>query len=197
MKWIGLTGSIGAGKSTVANALRKAGYHVIDADAIAHESLKKGTTTYDLIVKKIGPTIVEQNGDIDRRALGRVVFGNSSEKSWLEGVIHPHVQARVRELRTELEQKGEFMAFYEVPLLFEKGLQSQFDKVVVVWVSPDVQQERLQKRNAWSAEEISQRNQAQWPIAEKLKQADFAINNDGSLADLEKQIDHVIKQLKP
>lgn len=193
--WIGLTGSIGAGKSTVAKLLRKSGYVVIEADAIAHEGLKKGTPTYDLIVNKFGSGIVDSNGEINRSALGRVIFGDETSRAWLEGVLHPMVQKRVRDLREQLQKKGDAMAFYEVPLLFEKGLQNQFDKIVVVWVSTKVQEQRLQARNAWTSEEIAQRNQSQWPVGEKVKLADFSINNDGELAELEKTVAELIKKL--
>jgi dephospho-CoA kinase len=195
MKWIGLTGSIGAGKSTVADLLRKSGYPVIDADSVAHEGLKPGTQTYVEIVNKFGRGILLADGQVHRRELGRLVFADPSLKQWLENVLHPMVQAQVSALRKKLQIQGCKMAFYEVPLLFEKGLQTQFDRVVVVWVSEKIQKQRLLARNAWSESEIQQRISSQWPIAEKLKLADYEINNDGSLAELEQDVTELISKL--
>ncbi len=196
MMWIGLTGSIGSGKSTVALILKKLGYYVVNADAIAHEGLKSGSASFDAIRDRFGPQILTSDGEVDRRKLGQLVFSNPIHKSWLEGLLHPMVQTKVQALRKQLEFEGHLLAFYEVPLLFEKKLESQFDKVIVVWVSDSVQRERLKKRNAWTEEEITQRNQAQWPIEDKLKRADYSINNDGSVEDLEGQIESILKRLK-
>jgi dephospho-CoA kinase len=135
------------------------------------------------------------SGEIDRRALGRIIFADPGQKTWLENRLHPMVQTRVREIRQELAAKGDVMAFYEVPLLFEKNLQDQFDKVVVVWVSEAVQLERLRLRNAWSELEIQQRLQAQWPVSEKVRRADFTINNDGDLAELQAKVTDLIERL--
>lgn len=195
MRWIGLTGSIGAGKSTVANLLRKSGFTVIDADALAHQGLKSGTPTFNEIVNKFGNSILGQDGEINRRALGRIIFGDPTLRTWLENLLHPMVQDHVRKLRHQLETAGESIAFYEVPLLFEKNLQSQFDKVVVVWVSSTVQDSRLATRNGWTNEEIEQRNRSQIPVADKIRKADYAINNDGSLEQLEIQVKDLIKKL--
>ncbi len=196
MRWIGLTGSIGAGKSTVANMLRRSGFTVIDADSMAHEGLKSGTSTYNAIVSKFGTKILNASGEIQRRELGKLVFAQPDLRQWLETVLHPVVQEKVKALRKKLEAEGQAMAFYEGPLLFEKGLEKQFDKVIVVWASENVQEQRLQQRNSWTPEEISQRNRSQLPVTEKLKRADFAINNDGTLEGLQHQVDEILEKLK-
>lgn len=195
MRWIGLTGSIGAGKSTVANMLRRSGFAVIDADSLAHEGLKAGTSTYQTIVAKFGTKILDASGEIQRRELGKLIFGQPALRSWLESILHPAVQEKVKELRKKLELEGYALVFYEVPLLFEKSLENQFDKVIVVWVSDKIQTQRLQERNAWTVEEISQRNSSQIPVAEKIRRADFAINNDGTLEDLQLKVNDLIKRL--
>lgn len=195
MKWIGLTGSIGAGKSTVANLIRLAGFPVIDADALAHEGLVPGTPTYQAIVAKFGESILGPGGEIRRRDLGQIIFSDRTLRSWLEKLLHPMVQQRVRELRSDYQQKGLHLAFYEVPLLFEKGLEGQFDQIVVVWTSDEVQRQRLKNRNQWSDQEIENRRQSQWPVAEKIRRADYAINNDGSLQELERKVQELIKAL--
>lgn len=196
MMWIGLTGSIGSGKSTVANMLRKSGYLVIDADVIAHEGLRSGSDTFKAIVQKLGSKILNADGEIDRRTLGQIIFADSSLKSWLEGLIHPMVQAKVQTMRKKQEEAGVSAAFYEVPLLFEKGLEPQFDKTIVVWVSPETQKDRLKKRNAWTDAEINQRIQSQLPVETKRAKADYELNNDGSLEQLKSQVDQILKKLK-
>ena len=196
MMWIGLTGSIGSGKSTVANLLREHGYFVIDADAIAHEGLKSSSPAYKTIIDKLSPSILTVDGEIDRRKLGQIIFSKPELKTWLEGLLHPMVQAKVKMMREQLEAEGQKLAFYEVPLLFEKHLESQFDKIIVVWVPETIQKQRLKKRNAWTDEEINQRNQSQWPINKKLEAADFKINNEGNLQELKLKVEQVLKKLK-
>jgi dephospho-CoA kinase len=196
MQWIGLTGSIGAGKSTVAGMLRKAGYTVVDADSIAHEGLRSGTSTYQAIVDKLGIKILTSDGEIDRRKLGQLIFADNSQRAWLEGLLHPMVQSRVKEIRTELESSGETLAFYEVPLLFEKGLEKQFDQIMVIWAPESIQIPRLMSRNGWTAEEVAQRSKLLLPMAEKIKRADFSIENSGTIAELQLRIEQVLKILK-
>lgn len=196
MRWIGLSGSIGAGKSTVAEMLRKSGYSVIDADSIAHEGLKSGTSAYKDIVDKFGTKVLDENGEIVRRELGKLIFKDANLKEWLESLLHPYVQSKVRDIRHSLERSGADMAFYEVPLLFEKKLEKQFEKIVVVAVSPEVQKQRLKARNRWSDSEIEDRVRAQIPVQEKIRRADFVIMNDGTREDLEKKVSELVICLK-
>ena len=196
MKWIGLTGSIGSGKSTVAKLLLGFGYTVIDADAVAHEGLKSGSTTYFEIINHFGKSILNSEGEINRRELGKLIFSNENEKKWLENLIHPMVQMRVQEMKRSLELKKHKIAFYEVPLIFEKNLMDQFDRIVVVWVSELVQKDRLKLRNNWTDLEIKQRLDSQWPVTDKIRKSNFTINNDGSLDELKIKVSDLIHKLK-
>lgn len=196
MKWIGLTGSIGSGKSTVAKLLLGFGYTVIDADAVAHEGLKSGSTTYFEIINHFGKSILNSEGEINRRELGKLIFSNENEKKWLENLIHPMVQMRVQEMKRSLELKKHKIAFYEVPLIFEKNLMDQFDRIVVVWVSELVQKDRLKLRNNWTDLEIKQRIDSQWPVTDKIRKSNFTINNDGSLDELKIKVSDLIHKLK-
>jgi dephospho-CoA kinase len=193
--WIGLTGSMGSGKSSVAKLLQEFGYFVVDADTLAHEGLEPGSASFDSIVKKLGSSILQLDGEIDRRKLGQIIFAEPGLKSWLESLIHPIVQMKVQAKRKEWEKLGAKVAFYEVPLLFEKGLESQFDKIIVVWVSEKIQYQRLKSRNNWTDEEIYHRNQSQWPINKKLEKADYKINNDGTIEELRLQVQQLLKKL--
>lgn len=196
MLWIGLTGSIGSGKSTVANMLRKHGFYVVNADVIAHEGLRSGSPSFTSIIKKFGSQLLDPDGEINRRELGKLIFVDQQKKEWLENLLHPMVQAKVQSVKEKLISQGHKIGFYEVPLLFEKGLESQFDKIVVVHVNKENQFDRLKKRNSWTDEEIAQRNASQVDVAKKVKSADFVIDNNGNLEELQLQVDDLVKKLE-
>lgn len=194
MKWVGLTGGLGSGKSTVASILRTKGWPVIDADQIARQVLDPGTEGLTKVLQVFGPDLLLPNGELNRAELGRRVFGFPEKLLKLESIIHPRVQAEVQKQKQQLSQLGFKMAFYDVPLLFEKKL-SGFDAVVVVNAPPDVVRERLRKRNGWSEEEIDARLGAQIPLTKKTASADHVIQNTGSLHDLEAEVDRVLADL--
>lgn len=196
MLWVGLTGGMGTGKSTVANILRELGYPVIDADALAHKSLEKSSECYEQVVKLFGTQILDNEKNIDRKELGKIVFSNKRDLTKLENIIHPFVQKKAAEARREYEAHGMKIAFYDVPLLFEKELQNNFDKVVLVYAPQDMQKERISARDKLELSEIDKRIAAQIPIEEKRELADFVINNIASIADLKKEIHNVLKQLE-
>ena len=196
MKWVGLTGSIATGKTTVAEIFKKNGYPVVDADLIAREVVAVGTEGFKKIVKSFGRTIVRDDGELDRKKLGDIVFANPEKRFELERITHPLVQARAAQLRNELESKNVKMAFYDVPLLYEKNLQDNFDAVVVVASSAQVQLERLMKRNNLSRSQAADRVSSQMSIAEKTAVADYVIWNDGAMRDLEFETAECLKRLK-
>lgn len=195
MKWIGLTGGLGTGKSTVAEMLRRKGWPVIDADQIAHQVLAPQTEAWTKVLHRFGSDLQGPSGEIDRRELGRRVFGDASALADLEGIIHPLVQEEVRKRRSSFHQQGFRMAFYDVPLLFEKNLTG-FDAVLVVTSSPELVEKRLLKRNGWSEVEVRQRQAAQWPIDKKVESADVVIENNSDLAALELEVDRALSELK-
>jgi dephospho-CoA kinase len=175
--------------------LRKKGYAVIDADELAREVVQKGTPAYSQIVAAFGPEAVLANGELNRAKIGEVVFRDRSRLAELERITHPLVRALAATRRSELEFKGEGVAFYDVPLLFEKKMKPMFDRVVAVVCSPEIQRQRLMKRNHFSAEEAERRIQAQIPIGKKTLLADDVIANNGSLLDLEHELDGYLKKL--
>jgi len=195
MKWIGLTGGIATGKSTVAEILKQQGHPVINADEFAHQALRLGSPIIAEVIKAFGQDISDGSGGIDRKKLGEKVFRDDQKRQLLESLIHPFVKQQTLEQRKKLEKQGCSIAFYDVPLLFEANLQSQFDKSVVVWSSPELQLQRLMKRNNLSEVEARARINSQIPIEDKKKMADFLIENNSSVADLERAVEKLLKQL--
>lgn len=195
MKWIGLTGGIATGKSTVASLLRSMNYPVVDADELARQVVIPGSSGLKSVVDQFGAEVLQPDGTLDRKKLGDKVFGNKNLILKLEGILHPLIRDLAAKRKNELETGGHHLAFYDVPLLFEKKMQSLFDKTVVVACSPEIQESRLRARNNLSDKEINARLSSQLSIDEKVKGADFVIWNNGSVADLELEVDRVLKQL--
>jgi dephospho-CoA kinase len=195
MKWIGLTGGIASGKSTAAVILKKMGFAVVDADQIAREVVAKGSPGLKSVVGAFGSEVLSADKQLDRKKLSEIVFKNKSMLEKLETILHPLIQEKVRNHRQNLETSGHKIAFYDVPLLFEKNLMKQFDQIVVIATSEQNQIARLKSRNNLSDEQIKDRLKNQIPMTEKLKRADFVINNNGSEIELEKSIIELTKKL--
>jgi dephospho-CoA kinase len=195
MKWIGLTGGIGTGKTTVAEFIKQSGYPVINADEVAHQALSPVGPIFHHIIKAFGGDILSGEGEIDRRRLGAKIFKNEEQRLKLESLIHPYVKQEVKSWRSALEKQGQKLAFYDVPLLFEKNMQSEFDKVVVVWCDEKLQMERLLKRSGFSPIEAKDRIASQLPMKDKKARADFLIENNSTLEALRTATAGVIRQI--
>jgi dephospho-CoA kinase len=180
MKWIGLTGGIASGKSTVARLLESLGSGVIDADQISHQVSRFGEIGYEKIVSQFGAVILKDNQELDRKKIADIVFNNPEKKQKLEDILHPLIQARVLEQKENYKKLGQNLCFYDVPLLFEKKMQSQFDFVVTVWCDPEIQLQRLMLRNKLSLTEAQSRVENQMPCAAKISQSLCCIDNSGS-----------------
>lgn len=194
MKWIGLTGGLASGKSTVARLLRTKGYPVIDADELAKAVVAPGTEGLREVLAAFGSDLLQTDGALDRRELGRRVFGKPEELRRLEAIIHPRVQAETSARRRAFATQGFRIAFYDVPLLFEKNITG-FDAVVVVTAGEQLRKTRLKSRDGLDDEEIARRLASQIPLPEKEAKADYVLHNDGDLASLEKQVDDLTKVL--
>ncbi len=195
MLWIGLTGGIATGKSTVSGLLRDRGFSVVDADVLAREAVQIGTPAHAEIIRQFGPDAVLSSGDLNRRLIGDVVFNDSSKLQTLESIIHPVVRSLALQKKIALEKQGEAVAFYDVPLLFEKNMQPLFDHVTLVTCRADVQKARLMVRNGFSSLEADRRIASQMAMETKIAGASTVIHNDGSLLDLETAVEAYLKSL--
>ena len=192
MRWIGLTGSLGTGKSTVTQMLRGLGWIVLDADQLAHEALGPQADTFQRVLQDFGQDLVGVDGHIDRKKLSQLVFGKPDQLEKLEKIIHPYVRARVASERQRLTSAGTIALFYDVPLLFEKNMQKDFDEVWVVSCSAEIQRRRLREGRGWSDEEIDRRLKHQLPLDQKVKMADVVIDNNGDKEKLLKVVESLL-----
>jgi dephospho-CoA kinase len=194
MKWYGLTGGLGCGKSAVAEIIRQSGFPVVDADRMVHHLYDTDKNLHSQLVKEFGSQIL-QNGKIDRVQIASVLKSEPHKKKNLEQIVHPIIQAKVMEIRNRLQQNQAKMAFYDVPLLFENKLQDQFQATVFVNAPDEQVYERLLLRNSWSKAEVDQRLQWLLPNSEKIKLATYVIENDGSIAELEIKVKNLLAKL--
>jgi dephospho-CoA kinase len=190
--YLGLSGGIGSGKSTVSKILSDLGAVVIDADVIAKEVLLPGTTGFESAVSTFGSTILDNEGTIDRKRLAKLVFENPKELSKLEAIVHPAVVSRVAEIRNSLPESA--VVVYDTPLMFEKQLQSQFDKVLMVVSDKELRRARLLERGL-ELGDIEARMANQATDEQRVTIADFVIENNGSLESLREQVAKVWHQI--
>lgn len=195
MLWIGLTGSMGSGKSTVAKVLREMGFAVIDADQVVHDLMKPGTPLTLELIATFGPSVAGEGGAIDRPALGRVVFADRTKLIQLERMIHPKVREEVARRRAEFAAAGEPCAFYDVPLLYEQNMEAQFDFVLVVSAPEDVRRERLKLRSKISDAEITARFKSQLPQENKDARASAVIMNSGAVGELAGEVRRALEKI--
>jgi dephospho-CoA kinase len=193
---IGLTGNIATGKSTVAKMLENLGASVIDADALVHELQRKGTPVYDDIVAVFGPGILDRTGEIDRKALGSIVFADPAQLRTLESIVHPAVL--IESMRRMTEAATPVMV-YEAIKLIEAGRAEMCDALWVVTARTEVQLQRLMRDRHMSEAEARQRIAAQPLQGEKVAQATVVIDNSSSLEETWRQVTAAFRaiELKP
>lgn len=196
MLWIGLTGGIAAGKSTATGLIKSLGLPVVDADLISRDLTKINKEGYRQIINFFGTEILDDKLNLNRKKLAEIVFNDTSQKEALEKILHPLIRKEVENQRNELISNGNKLAFYDVPLLFEKNMETQFDKVVLIWVSPRVQITRLMSRDDISEASAKHKIQQQIDINQKVPLANYCIDNSTTLFDLELQIKHLIARLR-
>ena len=187
MRVIGLTGGIGCGKSLAAQYFSELGALVIDADQLARAAIERGSQGFDEALSIFGDSILN-NGDIDRRALGEIVFKDPDAKRKLEGIIHPYVRQQFDEAVSSL--KADETLIYEIPLLVETGAQDRFDLVITVESEIENRISRLRQRGMHISE-IEARIAAQASREQRVAIADFLIENDGTEDELLRQVENI------
>ena len=188
---LGVTGGISTGKSTVVGLLRELGADVLSADEIAREVVARDGPAYSELVDRFGPGILEPSGEIDRKALGEIIFADADARQTLNDITHPRIieimRERIDRFRARPPDPDALLAV-EIPLLVECGLEDMVDQVLLVAAEQEVQVGRLTTRSGVSREEALRRAASQMPISEKLLYADHVIWNSGSLEDLEQKV---------
>jgi dephospho-CoA kinase len=192
---IGLLGLPGAGKSTVAAEMADRGAAVIDADALARQAMSEPAVR-EAVLQRLGEAVLTDGGEVDRAAVGRAVFGDEPALRWLEGLIHPRVRARRRELRENYAGDPDVLAIVEdSPLLLESGLDQACDVLVLVEAPREERLRRLAESRGWREDELARREKNQWPLDKKRKRADHVISNGAGEAGRTTEASRVFSQI--
>lgn len=184
MRVFGLTGGIASGKSTVSRLWAGSGLPVVDADKVSRMVVEPNTPGYIAVIEAFGMGVLLPNGELDRKALGRIVFGDSEKRKVLNAIVHPRIALMTQSILDEHRARGADLVCYDAPLLFENHLEDSFRPVVVVACPPEVQLERIMERDDLTREEALARIMAQMPQGRKVNAADVVIHNDGDLPTL-------------
>lgn len=196
MQLIGLTGGIASGKSTVAKILEQLGAAVVNADALAREVVEPGRDAWKEIVDAFGAEVLQPDQSLDRQKLRAIIFNNPEARKKLESIIHPRVRALAEERIRQHAAAGYEVVVYEVPLLFEGNLQDLLRPVILVACDIDTQRRRLQQRDRLNAATAQKQIDAQMSLEKKRRLADYIIENDGGMDDLERQVRAVLEKIK-
>ena len=191
----GLTGGIGSGKSTVARMFAARAVPVVDADALAREVVAPGTVG-NAEIAAAWPRAIGADGAVDRKALAAIVFADPDARTKLERITHPLIQEASASRLQDLAAAGHPLAIYEAALLVESGRWRDFDGLIVVTASPETQIARAVARGGLSPQDAEARVRAQLSTAEKARVATHVIDNDGPLAETERQVEAVLKKLR-
>jgi dephospho-CoA kinase len=193
---VGLTGSIATGKSTVSRMFAHLGARVLDADLLAREVVMPGQPAYLKIVEEFGQGVVQEDGTLDRKALGAIVFAEPARRKRLEEITHPAIAARQQRILSVLDEEAfEGIVIWDVALLFETGGVAKMDRVVVVATDPETELARLTTRDGMVEADARARIASQIPVAEKAKRAHYVIDNSGDRIQTERQVKGVYEAL--
>ena len=193
---IALTGGPGSGKSTVARMFQDLGAQVIDADDVARNVVAPGQPAWEEIRREFGPDYFQKDGSLDRARMAQLVFRDGEARRKLNAIVHPQVGLEIARRLQGLATQGVNLVMVEVPLLYEAGLEKNFDVVIVVDVGKKEQIARLSARDGRPAREAEGILKAQWPLVTKKARADFVVDNRGSPEDTRSQVKKLWQQLK-
>jgi dephospho-CoA kinase len=195
---IGVTGSFGTGKTTVAEIFKTLGAALLDADKLAHGAFKKGMISYRQVVKNFGSGILDKFGKIDRTKLAHLVFRNKRSLSKLCSIVHPIVIATMKESIRKISNSGTAPAIViDAPLLIEAGLHNIVDYLIVVKTSRQTQIKRAIKKTGLTNKDVISRMKSQLPLAKKIQMADYIVDNEGSKNDTKKVVKKIWEEITP
>ncbi|HDZ5660151.1 TPA: dephospho-CoA kinase [Staphylococcus aureus] len=192
-KVIGLTGGIASGKSTVSELLSVFGFKVVDADKAAREAVKKGSKGLAQVREVFGDEAIDENGEMNRRYMGDLVFNHPEKRLELNAIIHPVVRDIMEEEKQEYLKQG-YNVIMDIPLLFENELENTVDEVWVVYTSESIQMDRLMQRNNLSLEDAKARVYSQISIDKKSRMADHVIDNLGDKLELKQNLERLLEE---
>lgn len=190
MLLVGLTGGIGSGKSTVARMLEERGAVVFDADLLAREAVEPGTPGHAAVIERFGADVLAPGGELDREALASIVFADPAARRDLEQIVHPEVRRLFAE-GSEAYHDTDRIVVFSAPLLVESGMHTAFEILVVVSATVATQIQRLMRQRGMSEPSIRARIDAQAPLEDKAAVADFLVDNEGTLAELQSQVERL------
>lgn len=193
---IGLTGSIGTGKSTVSKLLRERGIAVIDADLLAREIVKKGQECLNDLKNVFGNQVLTIDGELDRKKLGQIVFSDDSKLELLNSVTHPHIRRRIKAQMNELESKNNKVIVLDIPLLFEAKMEDLVDIVLVVFAKEEIQIKRIMERDNCTQEEAMRIIKTQISQQDKISKSDYTIDNSGTIEELKEKLNGFLEKIE-
>jgi dephospho-CoA kinase len=194
LRVIGLTGGIASGKSSVAQLLAERGLEVIDADQLSRRAVEPGTPGLAAVVAAFGCEVIGHDGLLDRRRLGQLVFADPDKRRVLEGILHPEIRRLAEGLLQQAALSGRRVVVYMAPLLIEAGATDRVDDIWVVSVRPEVQLERLMRRDRISREEAERVVAAQMPLVDKERSARIIIDNNGTIEETRLQVEELVER---
>ena len=194
---VGLTGGIASGKSTIAYMFKKEGAYVIDIDLISREVVEPEKPAWQEIINVFGKEILNDDRTINRKKLGEIIFSDAEKRKKLEEIVHPKInEEKIKKIKEIENIDKQAIVIVDIPLLIETNKHSTVDKIVLVYVSPQKQVERLMKRDGFSLEEVQKRLASQLPIEDKTKYAHYIINYEETLEQVQKKVKEIFRKLK-
>ncbi|MCH4007976.1 dephospho-CoA kinase [Companilactobacillus sp.] len=195
-KIYGLTGGIAAGKTTVLKIFKELGCRIFDADKVARQVVEPGTPGLKQVVKQFSKHILLPNGSLDRKKLGRIVFSDKRQLKILNNIMGPLLRSTIVQIIDDAKKdSSSTINIFEIQLLFEGSYQEYFDATIAVYVEPEIQLERLMKRNDLNKQAALDKINSQMPMTEKKQLADYVLDNSHDIASLKNEISQLLKQL--
>lgn len=192
----GLTGGIGSGKSAAAELFEDHGIPVVSADELSRVVVTPGSEGLNAVVAAFGDGVLDAAGELDRRKLGAIIFKDPAQRQRLESILHPRIRDRFQDVLTMLKATGHALVIYEVPLLFETGLDKQVKAVILVTAPEPVRIARVMARDRLTEADVRARLAAQMDDATRRARSHFVLENDGDLAHLKAQVDALLPKLR-